>query len=230
MDSKKKLKTGLIIVLIIAFILLIILLALGVSEYITKIGYIILVILLAILVIPMIIAFIQLIIGLIWYGVEKVVEIIKNKNKGFVPRPVRYSFEHRMLPQMFYRDPSSLIELLTEDIGLYVAWRLHCKNFGIEIPGGNPRQFKVEQVRVDDSTSAFILTMPPPEKIAHNQCRYIFLMFDKTLKKLAYYTLEEDIDADFICGWDANGNHLNYGIHDGKNELFPIIVELFTKN
>lgn len=147
-------------------------------------------------------------------------------------KQARYNFEHRLLPQTFYSNPSKLINLLVgNENELYELWLICCKVSQIENPY-DPNQFKIEPFRIDDSTLAIRLTMPTPEKEVFAGCRYIFLMFEETLQKLAYYTLEEnefDADSPYICSWDSNGEHFNYGVYDGEYDLFSIIVELFRR-
>lgn len=64
-----------------------------------------------------------------------------------------------------------------------------------------------------DKYACVRLLCPPPKK--EPQCKWIYMLFHYNLKKRYYFTMEAGGLFDqgpFLCGWDRNLNHQNFGV------------------
>lgn len=122
---------------------------------------------------------------------------------------VRYYFEHRLLPQVFYQDPEGTMESLPES-GLYDRWSRYTaeSSFDVTYPED---AFSVREMMQDSGIRMLMLTMPQPESTL--LCYRIYLCFDPETGTAAYYTAEYDIYEGYydeeclICGWKPDRIH-----------------------
>ena len=126
----------------------------------------------------------------------------------------RYQFEHKFLPGMFFEHPEALITLLLDDASKLCSIIGDIFDYAkIENPY-SPDDFKAEPVKIDENNYAIQITLPEPFTEPLSYFHYIF--FDIDFKKTAYFCLEKGNDffgkeEPFLCGWDSDHNHLNFG-------------------
>ena len=130
---------------------------------------------------------------------------------------VRYSLEHRLLPQLYFDRPQDLEFLLlggqfTED-GENRLYTLINKLFE-EVGEDNPylpRQFKAEGFRFNDELCAIKVTYPTPE--FEPLCYNAYLFFKENFKDLAFFCLEKGGKGEdpYLCAWFADGERRNFG-------------------
>ena len=123
----------------------------------------------------------------------------------------RYYFEHRMLPDYFYNNRDALVSYLRRN-GVFTLWERFCQNNGLD-PTYEEDRFGVREFPQEDGTEVMILTLPKPEDMT--LCCRIYLCWNPETGTAGYYTVEYDNllgETWFLCGWTANGTHMNYSI------------------
>ena len=64
-----------------------------------------------------------------------------------------------------------------------------------------------------------------PEPDGNTLCYRVYMIYNAETGTAGYYTVESDTfspDTAFICSWDANGTHYNYG---GMDVLDPAAAD-----
>lgn len=125
---------------------------------------------------------------------------------------IRYLFEHRLLPQWFFKYQFSFIGSLLQDKEiLYRMIHDLFKEEGLENPY-TPDQFQVTVSNLMDQMSLKI-SFPEPEEEPLCYCSYLF--FDKEFDNVSFFCIEkgnkEDQMHPFLCSWTPDGTHLNHG-------------------
>lgn len=139
-------------------------------------------------------------------------------------REIRYYFEHRLLPDCFYKYKEKFIMALLTSEGkfLYDIMSDLCREsqeeniYSLEM-------YKVSACKLEDGTRIVKLDMPKPE--SEPLCYRIYLVFDESFEKADYLTAERGIMEEqiFLCGWDENGEHFNFGDTTEKEEWERIL-------
>ena len=127
-----------------------------------------------------------------------------------------YGFQHQALPRWAYNSTQFFNDLVNtgEKKTLYEAAKRVYENNNEECPF-KEEDFGGFHVRMDVKTVAVVLRFPKPEEVPMCYCSFIFL--DAETKRIGYYTLEKgkdpisERDMQFLCGWDKEGNHQQYG-------------------
>ena len=142
-----------------------------------------------------------------------------NKNGGgsvpfYITSPVgrgRYLVEHRFLWEQFFRDPKMLIGNLLVPGGIFFIFeklmfsvgRIHCP-YRME-------DFRISLMDICDPNNIIaMLEMPYPDLVP--LCYRIYLLHDKKYMRFMYFTVERGQNGAFLCRWDENGVHYNYGM------------------
>lgn len=126
---------------------------------------------------------------------------------------IRYHFEHRFFPTLFFEKSSELIEALLEEEGELVYDLLDetYEDNGLEIPF-KMDEFKVYHRKPQKDYDMLRIVMPKPEKSL--ECQMIYLVYNAKNGKNWYFTVElersEDFNGMFLCSWDSQGHHSNY--------------------
>ena len=148
---------------------------------------------------------------------------------------VLYTFEHRLLPAMFYKEKQAFIRaLLQEEDILPKIFADLCNENGVENPYES-EDFRLELIDLDDPEyKVIIISFPEPSEDA--LCYKELLFFDSYFKKPMLFTVEYsnanealkkmlgdmgnfDLpETPFLCGWDAHGSHVNYGHCSPEND------------
>jgi hypothetical protein len=127
---------------------------------------------------------------------------------------VRYAFEHRLLPQWFFKDKEKVVLGLLHD--KKVLYRIISEMYqeqGMEIPYSED-QFKVEAGKLTQEVMSLRFVFPEPEIEPLCYCSYCF--FDKDFEKIGYYSIEKggmltgEPEA-FACEVMPDGGHSNLG-------------------
>lgn len=126
---------------------------------------------------------------------------------------VRYTLEHKVIPGWLYNEKETLVyALLSRDDLLYAVISDMLSEQGLLNPY-SPGQFKAVPLEPEDDVCGIKIMFPEPED--EPLCYYAILFFDWNFTRLSYFTVERGNDfgrqRPFICGWDKNGTHLNYG-------------------
>lgn len=129
---------------------------------------------------------------------------------------VRYKFEHRILPQLFFEDKAQFIGIILNDKD--VLFRMIDEVFNDEkVP--NPYSeddFSIDAARITESVLMLKIIFPEPEEEPLCYCSYLF--FDDKFEKLGYFCIEKGNEMSdfypFVCSWTPEGKrvkHVNYG-------------------
>ena len=140
---------------------------------------------------------------------------------------IRYIFEHRLLPNWYFQDKDGFIfAMLDKEDNLFNIAKSIYNQEKFPMPY-NQNQYNVKAYKVIEDIHMVILTMPTPEEIP--ECYKMYLIFDDKFQRMNYFTVEKSLDnKTFLCGWDKNGNHHNYGELNttDEDELFMCVVKL----
>lgn len=122
----------------------------------------------------------------------------------------RYTFEYRLMPDLFYEQPKMLMGVLAEDAeNFYKTWKAVCKEHQIEDPY-KKEDFSVTAFQVSKDVKGFEVTLPEPEESP--LCCAFYFICHKDNKKCAYYTVEKiEQGGAYFCSWRKEGGHINYG-------------------
>ena len=143
----------------------------------------------------------------------------------------RYFFEHQFLPKLYY-DPNILlpVEIKRNPELLNMNWKniLEKTNVPDAYPDGI---WKVQGYEIDPHTAVMRVVCPEPEK--EPQCYWIHLLFQYNLKKRFFFTVEKGglfEEGPFLCGWDRNLKHLNFGVCENHIEKsLDQAIEIFRQ-
>ena len=138
---------------------------------------------------------------------------------------INYEFQHRLLPNWSYNAPKFFNDLVNEGEKqtLYKAIKSVYDNRKVECPYKED-DFSGFHTRLDVDTVAVVLRFPAPEEVPLCFCSLIYL--DTNDNRIGYYTMEKGKDPitgeemQFLCGWDNEGNHRQYGSVYTKNMNF----------
>ena len=123
---------------------------------------------------------------------------------------IRYFFEHKLIPELFYQNPEALIQYM-RDKGAFDLWGRFTKANNLDI-FYSEADFEVRDLSQAGGLQMVMISLPkPPDSPL---CFRIYLCCDPTANKAAVFTVEyEDLlgDSCFICGWSQEGSHQNYG-------------------
>ncbi len=126
---------------------------------------------------------------------------------------IRYTFEHRALPQWFFEDKEQFIGLLFHDKNvLYRVINGMFEDEGIINPYTED-DFSIAASKVTDDVKMFKIVFPEPEEEPLCYCSYMF--FDDDFEKISYFCIEKGNehgeDYPFVCSWTKDGAHQNHG-------------------
>ena len=129
---------------------------------------------------------------------------------------ILYEFEHKLLPKWAYNSVDFFNDLVNKGIKetLYRAIKSVYDNHKEECPYRED-DFSGFSTRLDVDTFVIVLRLPKPEEVPMCYCALLYM--DLNTKRIAYYTMEKGKDPidereiQFLCGWDKEGNHNNYG-------------------
>lgn len=131
---------------------------------------------------------------------------------------IRYVFEHRLLPEMYFEDKEELIALLLEEEGILIYRLMHTlfRDEGMECPY-TKEQFQTIFERRDELFLVVIRMPQPEEKLL---CSSIILIFDEKFQHMRYLTVEfsekvkkggANRDIYMMGEWTSAGWHRLYG-------------------
>ena len=153
------------------------------------------------------------------------------------PRNHHYIFAHRVLPELFFRNPEQFIDALGEggDDFLLDLWE---RVGEMEINSGIERftsvDLKCEIKKLGDGTNVVLITLPVPEGIT--EAYFIAAIYRPAVRKILFikkkvvirfFTLEygwnlDDSTRTVLCEWKKGGVYYNMG--DGPE---PTLQEFF---
>ena len=124
---------------------------------------------------------------------------------------IRYHFEHKLLPSLYFQEDNKIILALIQDDG-HLLYDIQARVFQTcesEMPY-HASQYHCHPYSIDEHLKMLALTMPEPETTT--LCASIFLVFDDAVTKKCYFTVERSIKGvNLLCGWDEEQRHVNYG-------------------
>ena len=135
----------------------------------------------------------------------------ENSEEEAAPTPfqIRYYFEHRLLPQLFYEDLDYLMDYIDQN-GVYSLWTSFTESNGLD-PVYDKEDFGQASLQREDGTRVLLVTMPVPEETP--LCSRAYLCLNKDAGKKGYFTVEYDnfLGEDwFLCGWTEDNIHMDY--------------------
>lgn len=148
----------------------------------------------------------------------------------------RYQLEHGFLPSVLYSENGEhLIRSILSRRGLFFVDVLSFlgRNDGYQCPyKESDFQFKPVLVGRDGDPNQFaVLEIDMPKPKFSPQCHRVYICHDARFSKFQYFTLEMGFDGGkVLCGWNADGVHLNYGsADDSEEELFHRIAGIWSR-
>jgi len=129
---------------------------------------------------------------------------------GVTLERIRYHFEHSAMPRFFYEDPATVLDVVKE-VGVYPVFAALANENGVAYPY-QETDFKENLYNQDDGTVVLQVVMPRPEVTP--QCYRIYMVYNADTGDADYYTVEFDDmmgETAFLCGWNPDMTHLNYG-------------------
>ena len=121
-----------------------------------------------------------------------------------------YCFQHRLIPQTFFEDKVAFVNALAADnTKMLFSWM---DSFFEHVGAENPYtedMFGVDVMQYDQRVYIIKISFPKPEKKL--SCYSGYMLFDKKCNKQMYFCVEKGEDDDFLCGWDSENRHYNYG-------------------
>lgn len=126
------------------------------------------------------------------------------------PHDIRYYFEHRLLPSELYENTEQLTGFLRKN-GIYALWANFTGSNGFAVVYPEDA-FGMAEFPQEDGTNVMMISLPKPEDSP--LCSRVYLFWNPETGKTGYYTVELDSffgEAWYLCGWSADGNHLDYG-------------------
>lgn len=142
----------------------------------------------------------------------------------------RYEFEHIAFPSLFYEmSPEACRDLIINSNFAYDSMRrLLSKKQSFPYAEAD---FKKELVELDENMMVCWITMPKPEFLV--DCWQICLVFNLNNKdERDYFTIEYGFDDKlFVCEWDKDQKHSNYGVVEsmeaGREKINVLIKREF---
>lgn len=134
------------------------------------------------------------------------------ETKEYTLYDVRYYYEHKLLPQLFYEIPEDVLVYM-QDGKAFDLWKSLTEdvNFPLTFTAD---QFILRDYPQEDGGTLLQLELPKPEDTA--LCFRVYF-YRNALGVNNYFTVEYDNyfgEAAYLCGWTAEGNHLNFGTTD----------------
>lgn len=121
---------------------------------------------------------------------------------------VRYYIEHIMLKDLFFKDTKAIVSNISEKLLYDIYLDMYNTNNAVQ---DFDNDFEVRKMKIAENHYMACCFLPKP--IYTPLCYRIYLCFDENTKKLGYFTIEKSTmdDSAFVCSWDAQGTHHNYG-------------------
>lgn len=125
-------------------------------------------------------------------------------------RPHHYRFAHRVLPGIFFSNPSKFLQAYEEDgdIFIHFFWTHAAEDLG------GDDVLSAEGLSAELIDDKVIVTLPEPKAIT--EAHFVGLSFKD--KKPKVFTLEHSLDfateepCRVLGGWTDDGTHLNLGV------------------
>lgn len=144
---------------------------------------------------------------------------------------IMYEYQHKVLPKWIYSSPEFFSDLITygEKKVLFASCKKFFEDNLVEFPY-QENDFGGFRIRVDADTVMVMLRFPQPEAVP--LCYRMYMYVDTNSNRIACYTVERGMDPYnnctlyFLCGWDENGVHRNYGSHDIEEMAVASIREM----
>ena len=148
----------------------------------------------------------------------------------------RYRLEHEFLPTILFSDKGeNLICSILSRRGAFMIDILNLmgRSENDQCPY-KETDYQLKPVLVgsgDDPNQFAVLEIDMPEPEFSPQCYKVFICHDAQFRKLGYFTLEMGLQGEqVLCGWNADGLHLNYGpAGDSAEALFYKIVSIYSR-
>ena len=122
---------------------------------------------------------------------------------------VRYYFEHRLLPSLYFENPEAYISFY-ETNGIFSLWNAYTEFQDFDTTY-TADEFEVRNISPVEDIILLMLKMPEPEETPF--CFRIYLYYDQATGTAAYFTIEFDNFFDecaYLCAWTKDMTHLNY--------------------
>ena len=118
-----------------------------------------------------------------------------------------YFLEHRFLRDQFFIEPMSILNITFE--GLMNFFKEIYKSKNCEFTYAN-EDFNIERFKIDNYY-IMIVSFPKPQEAL--LCDRIYFLYNEDLQDKKIVTIERAIDEPkgFLCSWDENKQHHNYG-------------------
>ena len=137
-------------------------------------------------------------------------------------RSIRYIVEHLELPHEFYDAGPMLLYHTLGKPGEVISSIYNELEIAGEIPGCPylPEEFsETHRVYVHDQDSVLVIRIEMPAPTEVRTCRAIYLCYGQFGGYHMYFTSELNSEGKFfLCGWDENYRHVNFGTAPDKPE------------
>ena len=124
-----------------------------------------------------------------------------------------HELEHDVLPHLLFEDKGKFITTLKEHDYLIYGMVNYCFDSIGKLNPYKEEDFKIEQIKVDDTVNVLKLNFPEP--VIGPLCYWVYIFYNEDYSHLKYYTVEKTSvsfgNDPFLCGWGEDGCHYNYG-------------------
>ncbi len=139
-----------------------------------------------------------------------------------------YSFEHQFIPERFYKDGIMFLAAIASKDNILNKLFHDMISEEVEEDPYPEVSINVEK-KISGSVIYDVITFPDPPSAP--LCYEAIAMIDLLSKRSGYYCLEKSImenDMPVLCGWTADGKHVNYGSYLlDKKEFAAKVLEMF---
>lgn len=143
-------------------------------------------------------------------------------------KDIKYMFEHQLLPSWYYKDKGNFVAALVQEDStlLFHIMGEICEKEHVRMPY-TADMYSFELYGISEDVMLLRQSMPEPSD--EPLCFRVYFMFDRQFEKMGYYTVEKGQGDDlYLCGWDAEGNHANYGgCPDGERPETDRIIDIY---
>lgn len=150
-------------------------------------------------------------------------------------KEARYYMEHQFLPKLFFEKKADFINAILDEESnlLYEFITQVCEEENISCPY-EAEQYKIDYYQIGETEYMIKVMLPSPEETP--LCSKVYFLFDEELNNLHYFTVECDQEKGrkqgyFLCGWDEEHNHLNFGqAPNGTKELDDTVIKYYLNS
>lgn len=146
----------------------------------------------------------------------------------------RYTFEHKLLPDMFYKEKVGLLNAILDKGGKFFS-----DVYTVYAPVGEERTYTEDDFKIDakccqydeNRRTLYFLIVTMPEPTVPTLCLRVYFCYEEKTGAVKYCTSEKSpFSGNAICSQTENGEHENLGAApESAEQEFQKIGNMFLK-